>query len=506
MTGIGELAQTVVVSAAPRTIRVSVFGGRTQLDIELPVDVPVADLVPELAALISSRDIVREDTPDQLENKRDRWVLTRLATGAEIPADQTLDDAGSQDGDLLRLTGVRALSPPELFDDVVDAVARLNRQGYATWGRSAARWMAFAALALTVAVLDVLLLGPADLGVRTILGYQTLGVIAAMIIAAVVAQRYYSEALIAAVLGWASLPLLFGVSTTFAEHLPDSAARWSSTLVCAVTALGALGAWRIIQTGRIGFSATTVAFTLFTVMSAAHTGFHWTAQTTGCVLAAAGVLLSVTTGVLTGWLRRRSAHSGTDGVDDSAPPPADPFANPFDRSAPIDEHRRVAARARERVPSVEEVAEVVERHRAIRTALYLAAVAVTVTGCAIAVGGPDTTPWSVITFCVLAAAALMLRATRGLPFDCSAVVLLGGVAVLVTTAVSLRWGSSAMYGAAALTLLLLVIVAIVVGTVAPQQHSERFSGVADHLEYLVVVALLPALAWAVGLYAAVGNR
>ena len=61
-------------------------------------------------------------------------------------------------------------------------------------------------------------------------------------------------------------------------------------------------------------------------------------------------------------------------------------------------------------------------------------------------------------------------------------------------------------GAAALTLLLLVIVAIVVGTVAPQQHSERFSGVADHLEYLVVVALLPALAWAVGLYAAVGNR
>ena len=76
MTGIGELAQTVVVSAAPRTIRVSVFGGRTQLDIELPVDVPVADLVPELAALISSRDIVREDTPDQLENKRDRWVLT----------------------------------------------------------------------------------------------------------------------------------------------------------------------------------------------------------------------------------------------------------------------------------------------------------------------------------------------------------------------------------------------------------------------------------------------
>ena len=111
-----------------------------------------------------------------------------------------------------------------------------------------------------------------------------------------------------------------------------------------------------------------------------------------------------------------------------------------------------------------------------------------------------------ITFCVLAAAALMLRATRGLPFDCSAVVLLGGVAVLVTTAVSLRWGSSAMYGAAALTLLLLVIVAIVVGTVAPQQHSERFSGVADHLEYLVVVALLPALAWAVGLYAAVGNR
>ncbi|MEX3648959.1 EsaB/YukD family protein [Mycolicibacterium porcinum] len=56
MTGVEELRPVHVVSAAPEAIRVSVVGGRTQLDVALPADVPVAAFLPELARLIKSRD------------------------------------------------------------------------------------------------------------------------------------------------------------------------------------------------------------------------------------------------------------------------------------------------------------------------------------------------------------------------------------------------------------------------------------------------------------------
>ena len=60
----------------------------------------------------------------------------------------TSTDAASRraslDGELLRLTAERTLSAPTLYDDVVDAAARLNKAGYPGWDATAARWMTFA--------------------------------------------------------------------------------------------------------------------------------------------------------------------------------------------------------------------------------------------------------------------------------------------------------------------------------------------------------------------------
>lgn len=414
MTGVGELRQTTVVSATPRTFRVSVFGGRTQLDIELPADVPIALIVPELAQLISSRDIHREDTADALENKRDRWVLTRLATAGEIDADHTLAAAGSHDGDLLGLTLRRALQPAELFDDVVDAVARLNREGYATWGRGAAQWMAYAGVALAVAAIDVLLLRDTDLWQRTLLAVQALAVIAGLVIAGTVAKRFYAESRVASALGWASLPLVFGVSSVFAERLPASGQPWALTLVCAVTAAAALACWRIIRTGRMGFVGVAVAFTVFTAVAAAQTEFHWSTNVVDPVLASCGVLLPTMVEYLSGWLRRRALH--TDALGPA--PTTDPFADPFDRSAPRENQRRAADRARARVPSVEQVAAAVARFQSTRSALFAAAAAVAVTGTAVAIsatavsGAPEQLPWSVIASRG-SAAPQSRRGTRG---------------------------------------------------------------------------------------------
>ena len=54
-----ETVDSPVVSAAPELVRLSLLGGRTQVDVSLPLDVPVAGLIPQLAKLIRSGDADR---------------------------------------------------------------------------------------------------------------------------------------------------------------------------------------------------------------------------------------------------------------------------------------------------------------------------------------------------------------------------------------------------------------------------------------------------------------
>ncbi|MDL9937764.1 type VII secretion integral membrane protein EccD [Gordonia sp. ABSL1-1] len=502
----GELRQTVVVTAAPRAFRVSVFGGRTQLDIELPSDVPVADIVPELAELISSRDIKSEEATEALQDRRDRWVLTRLDTDEEIPADRTLAEAGSHDGDLLSLTTERALNPPELFDDVVDAVARLNREGFAVWGVSAARRMAFFGLALAVGVIDLFLLRPGDLDERTMLGYQTVGVIIALIVAAATAQRFYDETSVATALGWATLPLVFGATTVFSHHLPDSAQRWSPVIACAAVMIAACAVWALLRVGRIGFLSSAIAFAFFTAAAAAHVGFHWTGQITGPILAAAGTILAVNVSALTAWLRRHTVGTNPDAPVDPTPESTELFVNPFDHTAPREQQRRAASQASARVPSAQDVAAAVARIRDTRTALFLAAAAIAIVGATVAVGDAADTPWSVITANAVVAIAMALHSTRRLPLAPSAILLLAGIAIVVLTCVSLRTGPTAMYDVAAGVLLVLVVVGVIAGVLAPRPApTTSLPAVFDYLEYVAVLAVLPTMAWAVGLYSLAGR-
>lgn len=96
MTGVEELRPVHVVSAAPEAIRVSVVGGRTQLDVALPADVPVAAFLPELARLIKSRDDERSDDLADRDERRTFWELSRegrAGTGVLQP-DRTLREAG----------------------------------------------------------------------------------------------------------------------------------------------------------------------------------------------------------------------------------------------------------------------------------------------------------------------------------------------------------------------------------------------------------------------------
>lgn len=259
MTGVRELVQVRVVPAAPEHVRLSVVGGRTQLDVSLPLDAPIASLMPELVKLVESRDVAdRSEDTSAKEAKRNFWVLSRADDAEPLSPDATLRSAGVENGALLRLTAERALSAPTLYDDVVDAAARLNRASYAGWDAVAAKWMAFTGVLLTSLALLYFLVAdafeahrPALVGVSIVAALTLVGVGA-------LAHRSYREPAAGAVLGWAAIPIASGVVWA----LSSGWGGYALAAGCAGLIVILLGFYRAIGTGHWGYLAGGVFFGL----------------------------------------------------------------------------------------------------------------------------------------------------------------------------------------------------------------------------------------------------
>lgn len=109
----------------PQLCGVSVIGGNTQVDVALPATFPIANFTPDVGTLTASRN------PDLSEHEEDgppaarHRTLSRLGHTAIDPV-RTLTEAAVFDGDLLVLGTVDSVDCPALFDDVIDAVARLT--------------------------------------------------------------------------------------------------------------------------------------------------------------------------------------------------------------------------------------------------------------------------------------------------------------------------------------------------------------------------------------------
>ncbi|HET8640865.1 MAG TPA: EsaB/YukD family protein, partial [Pseudonocardiaceae bacterium] len=118
---------------APATVfsRVTVVAPQTRIDVALPADVAVADLLPMLL------EMARERAPDG-GSRHGGWCLARLGESPMDPS-RTLAAAGVTDGDMLQLRRRVEVPPPPLFDDVVDAIAESNPDSYRPWTRQTAR-------------------------------------------------------------------------------------------------------------------------------------------------------------------------------------------------------------------------------------------------------------------------------------------------------------------------------------------------------------------------------
>lgn len=116
--------------------RVTVLAPRTRMDLALPTDLTIAELVPmlvELAGESGSRrgqanaspvpaNLAVGAAPASHPDAPSAWCLA-AAAGAALPPRATLAGLGVLDGDLLRLRRHGDAPPPPVFDDPVDAVA-----------------------------------------------------------------------------------------------------------------------------------------------------------------------------------------------------------------------------------------------------------------------------------------------------------------------------------------------------------------------------------------------
>ncbi|MEU2227600.1 type VII secretion integral membrane protein EccD [Streptomyces sp. NPDC018347] len=112
--------------------RVTIRAPERILDLAVPADIPLADLLPVVVA----------QAGEQLEEaglEHGGWVLQRIG-GAPLDGELTLDAHDLRDGEVLLLRPETEALPPVRHDNLVDAVAGTVRELPHAWTPETSRW------------------------------------------------------------------------------------------------------------------------------------------------------------------------------------------------------------------------------------------------------------------------------------------------------------------------------------------------------------------------------
>ncbi|MFC4082709.1 type VII secretion integral membrane protein EccD [Amycolatopsis samaneae] len=232
----------------------TVVAPRTRIDVALPADVAVADLLPMLL------DMAKETTPDG-GARHGGWALAKLGD-APLDPSRTLASLGVVDGELLQLRKRNENPPPPLYDDVVDAIAESSPDSFRPWTKETARRFGHVAggIALVAAALALFLSGSFYGGSALAAAIAGgIGAIACVAVGATLAKAYQAEATGVLVAAAGGLPLAF-VSGFYI--VPGLSLRANLLLACALVLIVASVCILVIGAGITTFiaAATVGAF------------------------------------------------------------------------------------------------------------------------------------------------------------------------------------------------------------------------------------------------------
>jgi type VII secretion integral membrane protein EccD len=475
------------ISPAPQRLRLSFLLSRTQVDVALPLDVPIVNLIPRLVNLAGAREAGqpdKSDDPSSAEAKNNVWVLSRHTDWAPLAPDSTLREAGVVEGELLRLTAKRALSPPTLYDDVVDAAARLNKAGYPAWDAAAARWMGFVGVFLASGVWVYFLLAKAFAPHRDALVGSAAAVAAILTGAAALANRRYARGDIAAALGWAVLPITAAVTWVALHGLGG----YGLAAGCGVTVVVSETLLRSVGIGRWGYLAVEVISVLGGIALAVH------AAGLRADLAGAGLALVATLGCL-------AVPRLTVRFSRATPLPREPGRNDDASTTPSPPTAEAHQTKAVTPTAAEDVWARVQAETLMRSALYVGLAVSAAIGALVVVSAPGPTHWSGLVFAWVCAAALGLHTERPVTAVERAGLAVPAAALAILSCAVAQNASQPIPIASFGVLLATTVVFAVAGASArPARPAERRQTMLAYLRYLTVAALIPLALWAVGAY------
>jgi type VII secretion integral membrane protein EccD len=256
--------------------RVTIVSPHSRVDVALPSDVALVDLLPTLLDFAGG---AAEEAA-----RRDGWSLSRL-DGGELDSSRTPAQLAVRDGELLYLRPRGELAPVTVFDDLVDALATGTRERLGRWTSTTTRLAGLVAgvLGLLAGAGALLFAGPPFAPA----GLAGLGVAAVLLVVAMVFARALGEArtgttfaVVATVYaGAGGLLVLAGdrslgkltvaqvsvaataavVSAAVASvGIPTAAPLFLGAGVCAVAALVTMAVASALNTGLAAAAAVTV--------------------------------------------------------------------------------------------------------------------------------------------------------------------------------------------------------------------------------------------------------
>ncbi|MFR9752235.1 type VII secretion integral membrane protein EccD [Nocardia sp. 004] len=466
---------------APDLARVTILAKHTQVDMAIPVDVPVALVIPSVVDMVAQHSRTNDFDNEGERFEPAEWVLARIGQ-PPLSNSLSLGEHSVRDGELLMLESASNAAPTPLFDDIMHNVAIADAEHYRNWTPRVARitGSVLAAVTMLVGCLG-LLLSPSALPIG-VGGSVALAVTILLVVAAMVLSRMYGDTGTALVLGGCALPAAFTAGMLYVpEHY-----GWAHLLLgSAMAGATAILAWRVTGVGLALFiGAATLA--MYAVPAAL---IGLLTERPGRVIGAGAAALGLAGLALAPRISMLLAKLPLPPV----PSPGTPIDPTEDDP---DDHRAL--------PTMEALRAKAERARMYLAGLVTATTLVTAVG-ALAATDPTTDDpyWQGIALALVCAVVLMFRSRTYAGAEQAVVLIAGGSAIMLIMLVGAGFAMNQpllVFGAAMLAL----ITALILGIIIPNQSATppMRRGV-ELLEYAFVAAVLPLVFWITELYSLV---
>lgn len=437
-------------------VRVTVTSGTRRVDLVLPGAVPVAELVPELARSVGLLDAVTVHGGYRLVTQDGRALAT----------DSGLIIQGVEDGGVITVAAGVDEAPPRVYDDVVEAMTDVVERDLRPWDAACGR-----RTALWAAVL-LLVLGAAALLIQhgsTVASVATVVVAVTLVLGAIVLSRVQdeTEAAVAVAIMGCVYAAAAGLMLTWETPIFGTpiACAGAGALVAGIVAAIGLGAGRTLLLPAVVVGAVFLATGLLLNAS----------DFDPAVVLTSALVLVVVCGSIFPWLALGATGTSVEQMFSSADITNDPDA--------IDPEQ-IGADAR------------VAHEILVAVSATVGVLLVLIAPLAVSLGLAGT------LLGVFACLVVMLRTRQ---YRTGAEVLVGltsGLLGLVSIALAVLWLHPSWRPTAAVVLAVTGAVLLAL-TLLPQTMSIRRGRLGDLAESISLIALLPTLVVATGVFASI---